>query len=111
MAINYVAFKNAEGIQIAVIPILVAGKPYQLPDMDVPAGMAVIIRASFNNAGVIYVAPSAAECRDLTKSWPLQRNEFIGFFVVNTSVIWVQGTAVGVPPDLVLVCSERNVRA
>ena len=96
---------NAESIQNASIPITITGKAYQLPDMVIPDGMAVLIKSQPTNGGFIFVAPSAPEAIDRTRSYPLQPGEFIEYKVKNAKAIWVSGTVVN---DLVLITAERN---
>jgi len=81
--------------------------PYQAPEMAVPDGMQLLIKAHPLNAvaSVIQVATSASECVNANSSWPLILNEPVAFAVKNARDIFVSTNAAG---SMVIFSAEER---
>ena len=88
---------NATGIRTLAVQCPLAATAYQVPDMEVPDGMALAIKSSPVNAAasLIYVARTPAECTNPNSSWPLVPNEAITYFVKNTNTFYVSTNIAG----------------
>lgn len=75
--------------------IAVANVGVQLPSLEAPPGVAIKIKAGWNNVGIIYVGGSAAEAASANQSEPLIRNEFTTYFVKDAGNLYVSGTVAG----------------
>lgn len=96
---------NLVGIQAIRTPIVVAGVSQRLPYMEVPDGMALLIRAWWTNGGQIYVGGSDVEATNINQIWPLLQNEVVGYYVQNAEQIFISGTLAG---DFVVITTERS---
>lgn len=95
---------NATGIQVVIVTIRVVNQAINLPNMPIPRGYGLVIKARFTNAGLIRVAPNQTAAPQATQSYTLQANEFITYRVKNPqNNIWISGNAAG---DVVELTSE-----
>ena len=86
---------NVDDVEITRITINALVTAYQLPDIAVPDGFTIVIKAWPTNAGLIYVARSAPDARNVAQVFPLLPNDFVGEAVTNADVFYISGTAVG----------------
>jgi hypothetical protein len=89
--------KNTAAVQVLRVPVLVANRAYQCPELSIPDGMALVIKAApYNNAaGYIRVGQTAAECLNINSSFPLVPNESISLYIVNANKLYFSGTVTG----------------
>ena len=86
---------NTDNVEIARIGIAALNTAYQLPDIIVPDGFTLLVKAWFTNAGIIYVARSDPDARNINQVWPLIPNDFVGVNIKNANRLFLSGTAVG----------------
>jgi hypothetical protein len=86
--------KNVDDIEINRIQIGALNTAYQLPDIQVPNGFNLVIKAWGNNAGIIYIGKSAPDVLNINQVFPLWPNDFIGEAVTNAKMFYISGTAV-----------------
>lgn len=103
---------NTKNIQTVRVPILMAGKAVQGPEMPVPDGFQLMIKSHPANpaASFIYVAESQSLALDANGQWPLIPNEFVTYGVQNASSIWVSGFVAPFPAGglfVVFTCEKR----
>jgi hypothetical protein len=84
---------NADSLAALRVGILVAGT--QLPDISVPSGMSLVIKAWALNPGWLQVGASLAECTQINQSFPLLPSEIVAYQVKNANQIWVAANAAG----------------
>lgn len=63
----------------------------QGPSVAIPNGVAVLIRASLDNQGRIFVGGTQAEAEDQTTASELDPGDAIWYFVTNATAIWISG--------------------
>lgn len=95
---------NSSGMQVARLVLTNAVQAYQLPDMQVPEGMELALKAMPGNAGQIWIGNSAATCTKNNSSWPLIANESIGYQLRNAHVLWASATIAG---DSLILTAEK----
>ena len=96
---------NTNYIQVMRYTITAANFPYKGPEMTIPDGFNLVIKAAPTNAigAYIFVGETAAACLNINSSWPLVPNETISYAVKNANKIYVSGS-VG---DAVLFTAEK----
>jgi hypothetical protein len=76
--------------------ILTAAKPvYNLPNIIIPDGRAIVIKASPQNVPlslILVVLGTTPDTADLTNSYPLMPNESISYYLKNANTIWIGTT-------------------
>lgn len=98
---------NTESARTMAVVCDQANLPYQAPDIIVPDGMAITIKASPINAvgAFIYLAKTRGEVFNPMTAWPLIRNESIPYFVKNAKIFWVGSN---VPGSVALFTVEQR---
>ncbi len=96
--------ENREGVQSERVTIAAAGVAYQLPDMTIPDGFAVVVIAWPDNKGIVYVAEGEIPATDPDEVTPLAPGAAVPLFIKNPNVLWVSSTQAG---DHVAVTCER----
>ena len=84
---------NADSITALRVAVAVTGT--RLPDIAVPSGMSLVIKAWTLNPGWLQVGASLAECSNVNQSFPLLPNEVVGYQVQNANQIYIAATAAG----------------
>lgn len=87
---------NTDGLQLFVIPFPAINTAVWLPEFVVPDGFALALKANPGNAGMIYIAPSAAEAVNPNQAWPLMPNEAVTLNINNTKLLYASATALPV---------------
>jgi hypothetical protein len=77
----------------------------QLPDVPVPDGMALLLKAGPLNTGIVFIGESQAAANNVNQSWPLGASEMVWYYVKNAINIWFSGT---VPGDFLYLTVERR---
>lgn len=85
------------------VDIPVPGTSVRLPDIPIPPGIQVKIKAGWNNVGVVYIAGSGADAINPYATETLIRNEFTSYFIANPSSLYASGTVAG---DYITVTTE-----
>ncbi len=85
------------------VDIPVPGTSVRLPDIPIPPGIQVKIKAGWNNVGVVYIAGSGADAQNVYAAETLIRNEFTSYFIANPSSLYASGTVAG---DYIVVTTE-----
>jgi len=85
--------ENAIGIRSLRVQIVPTGT--QLPDVLIPDGMALVIKAWPLNPGWLQVGESLSASGSLNQSWPLIPNEIVWYNVKNANQIYVGANAAG----------------
>ncbi len=96
---------NTDNIEIARIDIAALNTAYRLPAIEVPDGFTLLVKAWPTNAGIIYVARSDPDARNVNQVWPLLPNDFFGVAIKNAHLLYISGTAVG---DFATVLVEQR---
>ncbi len=96
---------NAKGIIATRIQITALVRPFNLPDIEVPDDMALLIKGWPTNGGLIYVSDTSPGSTNVNQVWPLLANEFVGYRVKNANAIWISGTQLG---DWAVMTVERR---
>jgi len=98
---------NAEGTRSFAVLCVAAATPYQASDMEIPDGMALLIKSSPFNAiaSVIFVARTPAECTNPNSAWPLALNESVPYFVKNANAFFV---STNVPGSIAVFTAEQR---
>jgi len=88
---------NAEGARTFAVLCPAVAIPYQVPDMEIPDGMALAMKASPLNLvnSLIFVARTPAECTNPNSAWPLVPNEAITYGVQNANAFFVSTNMAG----------------
>jgi len=82
---------NLTSFIIQTLNVTTAGTPVQLPDIPVPDGVELVIRAKYSNGrnGIIYLANSSVNTADPNKRTELRMGESIGLLVQNANLVWI----------------------
>jgi hypothetical protein len=98
---------NTEGTRSFAVLCPAIATPYQAPDMEIPDGMALVIKNSPLNAAatLVFVARTPAECTNPNSAWPLVWNEPITYFVKNSNALYVSVT---VPGSIAVFTAEQR---
>ncbi|KKM60864.1 hypothetical protein LCGC14_1537530 [marine sediment metagenome] len=86
---------NADEIVSGRMDVEALNTARQLPHLVVPDDMEIQLKGWPANGGVIYVASSDPEAKNINSVWPLLPNEAIGYRIKNLNEIYFSGTAVG----------------
>ena len=97
---------NADTIQSRRVTLTIAGQAKQFPNMYVPEGMKLSIKAwPFNPLGsLIYVAESKAAAENIEQINPLLPNESVQYQIKDAGELWASATVV---PAWVVATCER----
>jgi hypothetical protein len=100
---------NADTVRTYRVDITALRTPVQLPDMEIPDDMSLLIKADPNNPlnSLVYVGPNAASVLDPSLSYPLARNEAIPYRISNACSLYVTCTMV---PAWVIITAEQRRR-
>lgn len=82
---------NQSGWVVTRIQAAALDQWYQFPDMVVPEGYTLLLKAAPANAAVIFVGPSRAEVTNQETAWPLLPNEMLRLQVQNFNQVFVAG--------------------
>ncbi len=98
---------NASGTRTFAVACPAAAIAYPVPDMEIPDGMALLIKNSPLNAAaaLIFVARTPAECTNPNSAWPLVWNEAIPYFVKNANAFYVSTT---IPGSIAVFTAEQR---
>ncbi len=102
------ALLNRPAVNVGLITIP-AATVVQGPDVPIPDGFTVWIRAQSANAAEVRVAPNEKDAGTTNKVYPLQRGEGLALAVQNLNVLWFAGTA-GDNVDYVVEADAENKR-
>ena len=84
---------NQSIFRAEVINVPLAGTPVQLPDIPVPDGVDLVIRAKQSNLfRKIYLSDSALNVVDATKRIELRAGEAIGLSITNANLVWIDAS-------------------
>lgn len=104
------AIPNTETTKSMRVQCLAATTPYQLPDIEIPDDMVLVIKNDPRNpaATIIQVAPDAPASLNIDQSWPLVVNESIGYRVKNARSLYVSSNVAATFVDLSVEQRKRN---
>jgi hypothetical protein len=88
---------NTPTVQTIRVLATLANTAYRCPQMTVPDGFAVVIKADPNNAagGFIRIGDSSGGATNPNSSWPLVPNESISYYIQDPWNLWYSGTNAG----------------
>ena len=69
--------------------VAAAGIAEQLPDVDVPDGYNLVVKAKAGNAGNIYIGNSKENAEDHTVTFSLAAKGSVTLAVINANVVWI----------------------
>ena len=69
--------------------VAAAGIAEQLPDVQVPDGYDLVVKAKVGNEGNIYVGNSKENAEDHTVTFSLAAKESVTLAVINANVVWI----------------------
>jgi len=82
------------GLCIAqVILVPVPGDAIQFPNLDIPKGCTVTVKAHTTNAQPVWVADSKVEAEAHTLAYPLWAGQERDYMISNLSLLWVDAIA------------------
>jgi hypothetical protein len=84
---------NANSVAGLRVAVPVTG--VRLPDMAVPSGMSILLKAWSLNPGWLQVGGSTAEATNVNQSFTLLPNETVGYQIENANQIYIAATAAG----------------
>lgn len=64
----------------------------QLPDVTVPNGFTVVIRADPTNTGIVYIATTVARLGAVATRAPLNAGDVVRFYITNVNLLHVAGS-------------------
>lgn len=98
---------NAEGARTFAVLCVAVATAYEVPDMVIPDGMSLAIKASPLNLvdSLIFLARTPAECTNPNSAWPLVPNESITYQVTNANAFYVSTNTAG---SIVLFSGEQR---
>jgi hypothetical protein len=90
-----IVFSNKSSIRTTRVSLITANMPYQFPDMLVPDGFTLSIKAYPTNPAMslVRIGDTAVTCRSMEQSWPLIPNESISYRVKNAGMLYASATA------------------
>lgn len=98
-----VTFSNFQSFVARVVSVAAAGTPVQLPDIPVPDGAELSIRARITNGfRRVYVSDSPVNATDPATRIELRAGETIGLRVANADVVFVDASANGAAIELLV---------
>ena len=96
---------NAPGIQTVRVICALAATAYQLPDMAIPSGMQLTIKAWPLNGNLIFVAENQSAATNMNRIHALAASEQVFYQVQNANSIYV---AAVVATESVTITSEKG---
>lgn len=91
---SVVTFPNQGQFRCLVIPVLQSSTPVNLPDVPIPDGVEIALRASITNGNArIFVSDSAINVLDSLNRGTLASGESIGLRLTNLNLIWIGSSA------------------
>ena len=93
---------NRAAVEIAVVTVATSGTPIQLPDITVPDGFILAIKAkNSNQKKKIYVGNSILNVADATKRIELVGGEVIGLALTNANLLYIDSDTNGISVELI----------
>lgn len=89
---------TAQSLQNLGLP----GTGTQLPNISIPDGFALVVRASVANTGSVFIANSQANTNITTSRITLLVGNFIKLFITNANLIWAAGSVAGQNIDILV---------
>ena len=71
------------------VALPVAGAPVQMPYIEIPDGMSLVVKSHPANGGLIYIGATRPQSQNVVTAWPLVANEAIAYRVKNANSVWV----------------------
>jgi len=90
------------------IRVLVAVTGTRLPDIFIPSGMSLVIKAWALNPGLLQIGASQADCTNINQSFPLLPSEIVAYQVQNANQIYIAGTVAGCTACLTVEQRKRG---
>jgi len=84
---------NAKGIVAIRFPVPTNGD--RLPDIAVPSGMVILMKAYPLNPGWVSIGSSQSESTNINQSWPLLPNEMVWYQIENANQLYASANAAG----------------
>ena len=75
--------------------VTAAGTAEQLPDVTVPNGFSLVVRAKPGNTGNVFYGNSKANAEDVTKRLTFSAGNGVTLRVTNTNLVWVDAALPG----------------
>ncbi len=72
----------------------------QLPDIPIPNGFALVIKATPGNAGLVYYAINSANTNVATLRGTLAAGDSVSLYISNANLVWVAGSIAGQNVDI-----------
>ena len=66
-----------------------AGTAVQLPNLSIPRGEKVTIKAISTNAGIVYIANSKSGAEDKINCYPLTSDDDVALQISNLNLVWL----------------------
>ncbi|MDD5510852.1 MAG: hypothetical protein PHI12_08580 [Dehalococcoidales bacterium] len=99
---------NLPRLSTTRVQILAVNTAVQLPDIVIPDGFAVKIKAYPTNAGIVRVGPGKTGAIDPNQAETLLANEATFYNIQNTNILYVTSTALAVVGEYVTVTAEQS---
>ena len=88
-------FNNRTSFVTGQKDVTTAGTAEQLPDVEIPNGFAVVIKAKSTNTGRIYIGNSKANAEDHSVAFSLGANEWVELKITNLNLVWIDADVDG----------------
>ncbi|MFQ5715086.1 MAG: hypothetical protein ACE5GU_13745 [Candidatus Scalinduaceae bacterium] len=75
--------------------VTTAGTPENLPDVSIPTGYPVTIKALDSNTGAVYLAEKSADAATAATRFTLQAGQAITLRIINLNVCWLDSAVNG----------------
>jgi hypothetical protein len=82
---------NFDKISCGTLTLPVANTAKKFPDVLIPEGREVRIKAPQTNGGVMRIAESELGANDAALSFPLDNGEHVDLKIKNLGILWVSG--------------------
>lgn len=105
MASSSTAF-NFSGLQTAQKSVAVPGTGEQLPNLAVPQGSSLIVRARKSNTQNVYLGSSKANAENHALAFTLAPGEAVSLDIVNASLGWIDADVAA--EGVALICEATN---
>lgn len=87
--------ENTDQFICFVMPFNAANVADKLPEIAIPSGFTLALKADPANAGMILIGPSSADATNPNQAWPLMPNEAITLAVKKMDAVWASATFAG----------------
>ena len=95
---------NPSAFEAQVVTVTTAGTPVNLPNLPIPDGATLSVRALRSNGrnGIIYLANSSTNTGSATNRVELRRGEFVNLKISNANLVWIDANNNGLGVEILV---------